>query len=81
MVEMRMDGRCALIAGGSKGIGLAAATNFMRAGADVAIIARRPGLPDVTHQWFIDACDLDLGNADTATAAAEAVLTVPTAKT
>ena len=42
MVEMRMDGRCALIAGGSKGIGLAAATNFMRAGADVAIVARRP---------------------------------------
>ena len=42
MVDMRMNGRCALIAGGSKGIGFAAATNFVRAGASVAIIARRP---------------------------------------
>jgi 3-oxoacyl-[acyl-carrier protein] reductase len=41
MIEMRMDGRCALITGGSKGIGFAAAANFMRAGADVAIVARR----------------------------------------
>jgi 3-oxoacyl-[acyl-carrier protein] reductase len=41
MIEMRMDGRCALITGGSKGIGFAAATNFMRAGASVAIVARR----------------------------------------
>jgi 3-oxoacyl-[acyl-carrier protein] reductase len=42
MIEMRMDGRCALITGGSMGIGYAAATNFMRAGANVAIVARRP---------------------------------------
>jgi NAD(P)-dependent dehydrogenase (short-subunit alcohol dehydrogenase family) len=42
MIDMRMDGRCALITGGSKGIGFAAATNFMRAGASVAIAARRP---------------------------------------
>src|SRR5918997_308554 len=42
MVEMRMEGRCALISGGSKGIGYAAAMNFVRAGANVAIIARRP---------------------------------------
>jgi len=42
MIEMRMDQRCALITGGSKGIGFAAATNFMRAGANVAIVARRP---------------------------------------
>jgi 3-oxoacyl-[acyl-carrier protein] reductase len=42
MIEMRMDGRCALITGGSKGIGFAAAANFMRAGASVAIVARRP---------------------------------------
>ena len=42
MIEMRMDRRCALITGASKGIGFAAATNFMRAGANVAIVARRP---------------------------------------
>ena len=41
MIEMRMDGRCALITGGSKGIGLAAAKNFVAAGAHVAIVARR----------------------------------------
>jgi NAD(P)-dependent dehydrogenase (short-subunit alcohol dehydrogenase family) len=41
MVEMRMDGRCALITGGSKGVGFAAAKNFIRAGAHVAIVARR----------------------------------------
>lgn len=42
MIEMRMNERCALITGGSKGIGFAAATNFMKAGASVAIVARRP---------------------------------------
>jgi len=41
MIEMRMGGRCALITGGSKGIGLAAAKNFVAAGAHVAIVARR----------------------------------------
>ena len=47
MIEMRMDGRCALITGGSQGIGFAAAMNFMRAGASVAIVPRRP---DVLEQ-------------------------------
>ena len=41
MIEMRMEGRCALITGGSKGIGFAAARNFVQAGANVAIVARR----------------------------------------
>ena len=42
MIDMRMEGRCALITGSSKGIGYAAAENFMKAGANVAIVARRP---------------------------------------
>jgi 3-oxoacyl-[acyl-carrier protein] reductase len=50
MIEMRMDGRCALITGGSKGIGFAAATNFMRAGASVAIVARRPDVLEEARQ-------------------------------
>ena len=50
MVEMRMDGRCALVTGGSMGIGFAAATNFMRAGANVAIVARRPNVLDEARQ-------------------------------
>jgi 3-oxoacyl-[acyl-carrier protein] reductase len=36
-----MDGRCALITGASKGIGYASAANFVKAGASVAIVARR----------------------------------------
>ena len=47
MIEMRMGGRCALITGGSHGIGFAAAMNFMRAGASVAIVARRPDVSKV----------------------------------
>ena len=42
-----MNGRNALITGGSTGIGLAIAETFMRAGANVAITARRP---DVLEQ-------------------------------
>ena len=40
-MEIRLDGRVALITGGSKGLGLAMATVFAKAGADVAILARR----------------------------------------
>src|SRR6266403_1231090 len=40
-MEIRLDGRTAVITGGSKGLGLAIATKFAAAGADVAILARR----------------------------------------
>ena len=53
MIDMRMDGRCALITGGSKGIGLAAAMNFMRAGASVAIAARRPDVLEEARQALV----------------------------
>lgn len=53
MIEMRMDGRCALITGGSKGIGYAAAANFMRAGANVAIVARRPNVLEEARQALV----------------------------
>lgn len=39
-MNIRMDGRTALITGGSKGLGLAMASTFASAGADVAIVAR-----------------------------------------
>lgn len=41
-VSFNMHGRKALITGGSLGIGLAIAETFARAGASVAVVARRP---------------------------------------
>ena len=40
-MELRMDGRAALITGGSAGLGKAMAMKFAGCGADVAILARR----------------------------------------
>jgi len=39
-MEIRLDGRTALITGGSKGLGLAMAEKFATSGAEVAILAR-----------------------------------------
>jgi 3-oxoacyl-[acyl-carrier protein] reductase len=41
-MEIRLDGRSAVITGGSKGLGLAMAERFAASGADVAIVARTP---------------------------------------
>jgi 3-oxoacyl-[acyl-carrier protein] reductase len=40
-MEIRLDGRSALVTGGSRGLGLAVARRFVTAGAEVAIAARR----------------------------------------
>ena len=42
-MEVRLDGRSAIITGGSKGLGLAIAQEYARSGADVAILARDQG--------------------------------------
>ena len=42
-MEIRLDGRAAVVTGGSKGLGLAIATQFAASGADVAILARDAG--------------------------------------
>lgn len=31
---------------------------------DIALIIREDGQPDIEHQWYVEAQDLDLGNAD-----------------
>jgi len=40
-MDIRLDGRAAVITGGSKGIGYGVAARFAASGADVAIVARR----------------------------------------
>ena len=42
-MEIRLDGRTAVVTGGSKGLGLAIAEEYARSGADVAILARDQG--------------------------------------
>jgi 3-oxoacyl-[acyl-carrier protein] reductase len=41
-MEVRLDGKSAVITGGSKGLGLAMAERFASSGADVVILARTP---------------------------------------
>src|ERR1700759_3537480 len=41
-MEVRLDGRTAIVTGASKGLGLAMATEFAASGANVAILARSP---------------------------------------
>jgi 3-oxoacyl-[acyl-carrier protein] reductase len=41
-MQISLEGRSALVTGSSKGLGLAMARTFAEAGADVAIVARRP---------------------------------------
>jgi len=65
-MDVRLDGRTALITGGSAGLGLAMARTFASSGAAVAIVARRPEVLDRAA---------DLVRADAARP--EAVLAVP----
>jgi 3-oxoacyl-[acyl-carrier protein] reductase len=41
-MDVRLDGRTAIVTGASKGLGLAMATQFAASGANVAILARNP---------------------------------------
>ena len=43
-MDVRLDGKSAVVTGGSKGLGLAIAEEYAKSGADVAILARDPGM-------------------------------------
>ena len=59
-MEARLDGRTALITGGSRGLGRAMAMEFAKSGADVGIIARRP---DVVAQTVAEIKAVSKGKA------------------
>ncbi|MCY3609449.1 MAG: SDR family oxidoreductase [Acidimicrobiaceae bacterium] len=65
-MELRLDGRTALITGGSRGLGRAMAETFAAAGASVAVVARDQTVLDETLAALRDA------NPDTAHAAISA---------
>ena len=49
-MQISLAGRSAIVTGGSKGLGLAIATQFAASGADVAIVARgRAALDEAVH--------------------------------
>jgi NAD(P)-dependent dehydrogenase (short-subunit alcohol dehydrogenase family) len=49
-MEVRLDGRSAIITGASQGLGLAMAKEFAASGADVAMLARRPEVLEQAKQ-------------------------------
>jgi NAD(P)-dependent dehydrogenase (short-subunit alcohol dehydrogenase family) len=49
-MEVRLDGRSAIVTGASKGLGLAMAKEFAASGADVAMLARRPEVLEEAKQ-------------------------------
>ncbi len=53
MITMPMNGRNALVTGGSKGIGFAISQNFALAGGNVALVARRQGELDAARDEII----------------------------
>jgi NAD(P)-dependent dehydrogenase (short-subunit alcohol dehydrogenase family) len=80
-MDIRLDGKAALITGGSEGLGKAMAMKFADAGADVAILARRQDVLDAARgeidaagpgRALSYACDLlDAAATNNAFAAAE----------
>lgn len=76
-MELRLDGRCAIITGGSKGIGKGIAKAFARAGAQVMIVSRNAesleeASAEIGHdcQWMA----ANVGDQESAQATVEATV-------
>ena len=70
-MDVKLDGRVALITGGSKGIGLAEAVRMAASGADVAMLARRADVleearraVEATAQGRVHVVSCDVSRAD-----------------
>ncbi len=70
-MDVRLDGRSAIITGASKGLGLAMAKEFAASGADVAMLARRPDVLEeakafvaATATGRVATFSCDVGKAD-----------------
>ena len=80
-MDIKLDGRAAVVTGGSKGLGLAIATRLAASGADVALLARRPDVLDQaveavgrTARGRVVAVPCDVSDAGEVTRAHAAVL-------
>jgi 3-oxoacyl-[acyl-carrier protein] reductase len=80
-MEVRLNGRTAIITGASKGLGLAMAKEFAASGADVAILARRPDVLEeakaivaATATGRVATFSCDVGKADDITRTFAAVM-------
>ena len=56
-MDIRLDGRSAVITGGSRGLGLAMAQRFAASGADVAILSRSPDTLAESAEYDSGSCD------------------------
>jgi NAD(P)-dependent dehydrogenase (short-subunit alcohol dehydrogenase family) len=68
-----LDGKTALVAGGTAGIGLAVAGAFVDAGARVVIGGRRPDGEDIAREASCDFVTLDVSDEENFQAALESV--------
>ena len=53
-MSLSLDGKKALITGGTRGIGLAIATRFVAEGADVTVTGTKPDVADFTGNQYLD---------------------------